>query len=78
MDKKKVCFNIDGVEVVYTLRMFVGLSPVDHFELQSLNISETGYKSHFAPSDDVKDYKEYAKALIQSLWIESANQMQLF
>lgn len=82
MSDKVVIFNIDGVDVQYVNKSMGGIrAPHDHYELRSLNISETGYKSHFVPTGEVLDaggYMEYAKQLIQLLWIESDNQLELF
>ena len=80
-DKPPVLFAVDGVQVSYQKNSMGGdISPHDHFELHSFNISETGYRSHFVPSDAVIDaggIKEYAKLLIDVFWLEPDNQMQL-
>lgn len=75
-------FIIDDVEITYREQYMGGvLSPHDHFELRSFNISETGYKSHFVSSGEVFEaggYLDYVAWLISELWLETDNQLTLF
>lgn len=82
MPSESIEFIIDGVEITYR-EQYIGsvLSPHDHFELRSLNVSETGYKSHFVPSGEVVEaggYLQYVTWLISGLWTEQDNQLLLF
>ncbi len=77
-----VVYTIQGVAVMYTpFSMGGNLAPHDHFELRSEHISETGYRSHFVPSETVQSVggaETYAAALIDQFWIAPDNQMALF
>jgi len=82
MNKEPLEFQIETVTVSYVKNYFNSeTAPHDHFDLRSFNVSETGYQSHFAPSDEVNDaggYLEYIKKVITELWIEPDNQLDLF
>lgn len=56
MDEESIKFTVDSVQVAYSKNSMGGdITPHDHFELHSFNISETGYRSHFVPSTAVID-----------------------
>lgn len=82
MAKEYIKFAVDGVQVAYSKDSMGGEAcPHDHFELRSFNTSETGYRSHFVPSNAVLEaggHEKYARALIDIFWIEPDNQIRLF
>ena len=64
---KSIVWRGIGIEIIHTANRFAGM---DHIEIHSENkipvpITETGYKSHFFPSDGLDGYAnavEYVRA----------------
>ncbi len=75
-------FTINNVEVTYIERQFGGsTAPHDHFEFRSEFMGETGYQSHFEPSESVIAQGGPVKAaedLISFFWQAPDQQMALF
>lgn len=88
----KFSLTCEGQEIVVRYRHRYFSAGYDHFEFmspyqpaRSIPISETGYRSHFAPTQEVEaapDFKAYAQlvldALAEELHPTDRNQLTLF